>query len=127
MDYINTETKTVISSTDLRALVNCSFPDGAELPGYAPIMPADAPDAAPGYRVIASDPVEVDGQWQYGWAQVELTADEVAAQTAAYNAPILAALREIDLRTIRPLREGDSVRVAALDAEAAAVRATLRS
>lgn len=125
MDYINTETKAVVSSTDLRALISCSFPDGAELPGYAPITPADAPDAAPGYRVIASDPVVVGGQWQYGWAQVELTAAEIAAQTAAHNAPILAALQEIDLRTIRPLREGDSARVAMLDAEASALRLKL--
>ena len=82
MDYINTETRAVISSTDLRRVVLCSFPDGAELPGYSPIMPADAPDAEPGHRVVASDPVEVDGQWQYGWAQVELTSDELAAQAA---------------------------------------------
>lgn len=41
------------------------------------------------------------------------------------NAPILAQLAEIDKKTIRPLREGDSARVAALDAEAAELRKLL--
>lgn len=42
-----------------------------------------------------------------------------------HNAPILAALAAIDAKTIRPLREGDTARVAALDAEAASLRAQL--
>lgn len=41
------------------------------------------------------------------------------------NAPILAALVAIDAKSIRPLREGDTVRVAALEAQAVALRATL--
>lgn len=43
-----------------------------------------------------------------------------------YNAPILAALEEIDAKTIRPLREGETARVAELAAQAAALRAQLR-
>jgi len=41
------------------------------------------------------------------------------------NEPILAALAAIDAKTIRPLREGDTARVASLDAQAAALRAQL--
>jgi len=43
-----------------------------------------------------------------------------------FNAPILAQLEVIDAKSIRPLREGDIVRVAALEARAAALRAQLR-
>jgi hypothetical protein len=47
---------------------------------------------------------------------------------AQHNAPILTALASIDAKTIRPLREGDAVRVAALDAQAAAcVRSCART
>lgn len=41
------------------------------------------------------------------------------------NSAILAKLADIDIRTIRPLREGDAVRVAALEAEASELRAQL--
>lgn len=41
------------------------------------------------------------------------------------NAPILAALAAIDLKTIRPLSEGEMDRVAILREEAAALRAQL--
>lgn len=44
----------------------------------------------------------------------------------AHNAPILTALARIDAKSIRPLREGDSARVADLEAQAAALRAKLR-
>ena len=60
------------------------------------------------------------------------TPDQIASITAPkkptideINAPIIAQLAEIDKKTIRPLREGDTARVAALDAEAAALRAQL--
>jgi len=45
---------------------------------------------------------------------------------AEHNAPILAALEALDAKSIRPLREGDAVRVAALEQQAAALRLTLR-
>ena len=41
------------------------------------------------------------------------------------NGPILAQLAAIDARSIRALREGDAARIAALEAEAAALRAQL--
>lgn len=49
----------------------------------------------------------------------------IARQNAAINAPIFDALDALDLKSIRAIREGDSVRVAALEAQAAALRATL--
>ena len=58
--------------------------------------------------------------------QADIDARRAAGPNAsAINAPILAALEAIDLKTIRPLREGDSVRVAALAADAAVLRAQL--
>lgn len=57
----------------------------------------------------------------------EINARRAAGPSAAeHNAPILKALEQIDLRTIRALREGDQVRIAALDAEAAQLRSQLR-
>lgn len=43
----------------------------------------------------------------------------------AHNAAILAALEVIDAKTIRPLREGDAARVAALEEQASQLRAQL--
>lgn len=45
--------------------------------------------------------------------------------TEQRNAPILAALEEIDRKTIRPLSEGETERVAELRAQAASLRAQL--
>jgi hypothetical protein len=54
--------------------------------------------------------------------------DIVAADSSIerHNAPILAALDALDAKSIRPLREGDAVRVAALEQQAAELRAQLR-
>lgn len=59
--------------------------------------------------------------------QAEIDARRTAEPTAAeHNAPILAELERIDLKTIRPLREGDTERVEALKEQAAQLRAQLR-
>lgn len=59
--------------------------------------------------------------------QVEIDARRTAQPNASeFNAPILAQLAAIDSKSIRPLREGDGARVAALEAEAAALRAQLK-
>jgi len=42
------------------------------------------------------------------------------------NAPILAALSEIDRKSIRALREGNTVRIAELEQQAAALRNQLK-
>jgi hypothetical protein len=44
---------------------------------------------------------------------------------AEINAPIYAALDEIDRKSIRPAREGDAARLAALEVQAAALRSQL--
>jgi hypothetical protein len=43
-----------------------------------------------------------------------------------YNAPILAQLAEIDAKSIRPLREGETARVRELAEQAAILRSQLR-
>ena len=43
-----------------------------------------------------------------------------------HNAAILAQLEAIDSKSIRPLREGDMVRVSSLEMQAAALRLQLR-
>lgn len=43
-----------------------------------------------------------------------------------YNAPIFAALAEIDSKSIRALREGNQVRIDALESEAVVLRIQLR-
>jgi hypothetical protein len=43
-----------------------------------------------------------------------------------YNAPILAALADIDARSIRPLRAGDKAALAELEKQAQDLRAQLR-
>ena len=48
-----------------------------------------------------------------------------AVAAAMRHAEILAALAEIDKKSIRPLREGDAVRIADLNAQAAAQRVEL--
>lgn len=45
---------------------------------------------------------------------------------AEHNAPILAALEALDIKSVRPLREGDAVRVAAIEQECSVLRAQLR-
>lgn len=58
--------------------------------------------------------------------QAEIDAARAAGPSVTeLNAPILAALVEIDAKSIRPLCEGDTLRVAALEAEAATLRAKL--
>lgn len=44
---------------------------------------------------------------------------------AEINAPIYAQLDELDRKSIRALREGDAARVAQIEAQATALRATL--
>lgn len=55
-----------------------------------------------------------------------VAASPVVLSMEAHNAPILAELARIDAKSIRPLREGDVDRVAALEAQAAALRVQLR-
>jgi hypothetical protein len=63
---------------------------------------------------------------------IQLTAEEIAAlpipvppTKADLNAPILAALAAADLKILRALVEGDTVRIAAHNTAQDALRATL--
>lgn len=65
----------------------------------------------------------------------DATPDEQAAIDAirsapisaeVHNAPILAALAEIDSKSIRALREGNQARIDALESEAVVLRIQLR-
>jgi hypothetical protein len=77
-------------------------------PGYVPAEttgnPGDIYDAATG---IFTTPPKV------------ISKDE-------FNEPILVQLKELDAKSIRPLREGDTMRVTALESQAAALRLQLR-
>lgn len=55
----------------------------------------------------------------------ECTAAAQAAANASFNNDIKAQLVEIDAKSIRGLREGDTQRVADLEAQAVALRAQL--
>lgn len=54
-----------------------------------------------------------------------LVASYTAQQNAITNAPIIAQLEAIDMKTIRALRENDTVRIAQFASDAAALRAQL--
>lgn len=53
------------------------------------------------------------------WVLNETKANE------AHNEPIYAQLEALDIKSIRAIREGDSARVAALEAQASELRASL--
>jgi hypothetical protein len=82
MDYINTATQEIVTLAEVRVRLNASIPDGVEADGYAPILPAEAPTAPEGSKVIAAASVEVAGQWFYGWAIVSLYATQAEADAA---------------------------------------------
>ena len=60
--------------------------------------------------------------WQNG-EMVDVTTRPITP--AEHNEPILAKLKDLDARSIRALREGNGTRLDELEAEAAALRATL--
>ena len=59
-------------------------------------------------------------------AQYEADIAAAALDFTGFNAPILAQLEALDAKSVRPLREGDSIRVAQLEQQAAELRAQLR-
>lgn len=83
--------------------------NGAVITEYS--CPQDAADK-PGYSEIAED-------------SPEAVAWKSSQNVASTNAPIQAQLDALDAKSIRALREGDAARVAALEAQAAALRAQL--
>jgi len=92
----------------------------------------------PGGCVETAPPETNEGQvavWDGVWTLVdlpepekpkELTAKEIAAQKiATRKAQIGAELAEIDAKSIRPLRAGETDRLAALEKQASALRSEL--
>lgn len=92
----------------------------------------------PGGCVETAPPETKEGQiavWDGVWTLVdlpepekpkELTAKELAAQKiATRKAQIGAELAEIDAKSIRPLRAGETDRLAALEKQASALRSEL--
>ena len=72
---------------------------------------------------IDPDPRNMDWVEYLRWEGAGGVADPMAA--TEINAPIYAKLDEIDRKSIRPAREGDTVRLAALEAQAQALRSQL--
>jgi len=85
-----------------------------------------APDHANNY-------IEIDEALANQWANYRANDDRskitelppAVPSKNQINAPILAQLEALDAKSIRPLREGDSVRVTALEQQAAALRLQL--
>jgi len=93
--------------------------------GYEPITPTTADFDAATHEAIEASPVKVDGAWVQQWVIVKLSDEERSAKAAELNAPIYAAMEELDAKSIRPLREGDQVRITAIEAQIADLRKTL--
>jgi hypothetical protein len=92
----------------------------------------------PGGCVETAPPETKEGQiavWDGVWTLVDVpepekpkepTAKEIAAQkVAARKAEILGLLDDIDRKSIRPMRAGETQRLAELESQAAALRAEL--
>ena len=58
------------------------------------------------------------------WDGEKFSSSDISAEE--YNAPILAQLADIDAKSIRPLREGETARVRELAEQAAILRSQLR-
>lgn len=75
---------------------------------------------------IPPDPANMDYAAYLAWVVAGGVPDPADPPSAAeINAPIYAALDEIDRKSIRPAREGDAARLAALEVQAAALRSQL--
>lgn len=71
--------------------------------GYATLTISDKPEVGI-HQVVVDDGVkEIDGQWQVVWKVETLGYDQVIANHARLN-EIDTLLKEIDLKSVRPLR-----------------------
>lgn len=91
----------------------------------------------PAFSTTERPPATSENQRVYfngaAWVVVEVQAPDEPVQNDAPPDPlverrgvILAALADIDMKSIRPLREGDSAKVAQLEAQAETLRQELR-
>lgn len=90
--------------------------------GYEPITPTAADFDAATHEAIETSPAKVGGAWVQQWEIVELSDEKRSAKVAELNAPIYAAMEALDAKSIRPLREGDQIRIAAIEAQIADLR-----
>lgn len=84
----------------------------------------DSLTSMPGLRLISAENGGSIGDTWDGANYVSPATPPISPDQ--HNAPILAQLATIDSKSIRALREGDAVRIAALEAQAAALRSQLR-
>ena len=75
---------------------------------------------------IPADSGNTDYQHYIEWAKTNTAAPADLPTTAQLNAPFMATLLDIDLKSIRALREGDAVRLKVLDDQAKALRIQLK-
>lgn len=96
-----------------------------------PVLQGPKPPCGVHQEIIFNGVTYEKGVWMTCWAvrnlPQEVVAERGAQEVALHNAPILQALQDIDARSIRALREGDQVRINALEAEAAALRSQLQA
>lgn len=75
---------------------------------------------------IPADTANTDYQHYLVWSATNTPTPADLPTAAQLNAPFMAALLDIDLRSIRALREGDAVQLKALDGQAKIARGQLK-
>ena len=75
---------------------------------------------------IPNDMANTDYAKYLEWAKTNTAAPADLPTTAQLNVPLMAALLDIDMKSIRALREGDTVQLKALDDQAKVARAKLK-
>ena len=75
---------------------------------------------------IPNDMANTDYAKYLEWAKTNTAAPADLPTTAQINMPLMAALLDIDMKSIRALREGDTVQLKALDDQAKVARAKLK-
>ena len=75
---------------------------------------------------IPNDIANMDYQRYLEWAKTNTAAPADLPTTAQINAPLIAALLDIDMKSIRALREGDTVQLKALDDQAKVARGKIK-
>ena len=118
----------VVTEAEYRNMYpNISFPAILAPTDADPVLAAPAPATTEHQSVHQAAPVQdALGNWVTGWAVTDWTEEQIAthegAKAAGINVMILNQLVAIDAKSIRALREGDTARIAALEAEAVVLR-----
>ncbi len=75
---------------------------------------------------IPNDTANTDYVKYLEWAKTNTAAPADLPTTAQINSPLMAALLDLDMKSIRALREGDAAQLKALDDQAKVLRAKLK-